>query len=143
MPRKYPEYPIVGVAGVAIKERKILLIKRLGEPGKNLWSLPGGVVELGERITDALKREIKEETGLDCDVGDLVNIAEVIIRDTEGRVMYHYIILDYLINVSSEEVKPSSDVSDAGWFSYEEAKRLKLTPPTANLIEKLRGMKLL
>ncbi len=143
MPREYPEYPIVGISGVAIRNKKILLVKRKGEPGRGLWSLPGGAVEVGERLVDALKREMREETGLDCEVRDLVNIAEVIIRDDENRVKYHYILLDYLVDVTSNELKPSSDASDAGWFSYEEAKKLKLTPPTAKLLEKLRKLKLL
>ena len=143
MPREYPEYPIVGISGVAIRDKKILLVKRKGEPGRGLWSLPGGAVEVGERLIDALKREMREETGLDCEVRDLVNVAEVIIRDDENRVKYHYILLDYLVDVTSNELKPSSDASDAGWFSYEEAKKLKLTPPTAKLLEKLRRLKLL
>lgn len=143
MSRAYPEYPIIGVAGVAIRNKKILLVKRSGEPGKDLWSLPGGVVEVGERLVDALKREVKEETNLDCEVKDLINIAEVILRDRDGRVKYHYVILDYLINVTNDEAKPSSDASAVGWFSYDEAKQVQLTPPTAELLEKLRAMKLL
>jgi len=143
MPREYPEYPIIGIAGVAIRNGKILLVKRSGEPGKNLWSLPGGVVEVGEKLIDALKREMKEETSLDCEVKDLVNIAEVIIKDNNGKVKYHYIILDYLVDVKSDKAKPSSDASAVGWFSYDEAQQIQLTPPTAKLLDKLKAMKLL
>ena len=137
MPREYPEYPILSVAAVAIKDNKMLLVKRRAPPGEGLWSIPGGVVELGERLHDALKRELHEETNLECEIIDLVNIAEVIIRDEEGKVRFHYVILDYLVKITGGELRPGSDVLDAKWFDLKEAQNLPLTKTTRKLIKKL------
>ncbi|RLG94532.1 hypothetical protein DRO29_06485 [Candidatus Bathyarchaeota archaeon] len=137
MPREYPEYPILSVAAVAIKDNKMLLVKRGAPPGEGLWSIPGGAVELGERLHDALKRELREETNLECEIIDLVNIAEVIIRDEEGKVRFHYVILDYLVKITGGELRPGSDVLDAKWFDLKEAQNLPLTKTTRKLIKKL------
>ena len=103
MGREYPEHPLVGVGAVAVHNDKVLLVKRGHPPGVGLWSIPGGLVELGEKIEDAVKREFQEETGLICEVRDLIQVSQVIIRDDHGRIKWHYIILDYLVSVCGSE----------------------------------------
>jgi len=110
--REYPESPIVGVGGVIFDGASVLLAKRGQEPAKGTWSLPGGAVELGERVVDALKREIQEEVGIEIEVGGLVRVLERIIQDQGNRVRYHYVIIDYWGWKVSGHPTPGSDTSD-------------------------------
>lgn len=112
MRREYPESPIVGVGGVIFDGASVLLAKRGQEPAKGTWSLPGGAVELGERVVDALKREIQEEVGIEIEVGGLVRVLERIIQDQGNRVRYHYVIIDYWGWKVSGHPTPGSDTSD-------------------------------
>lgn len=112
MKREYPESPIVGVGGVIFDGASVLLAKRGQEPAKGTWSLPGGAVELGERVVDALKREIQEEVGIEIEVGGLIRVLERIIQDQEKRVRYHYVIIDYWGWKVSGHPTPGSDTSD-------------------------------
>jgi 8-oxo-dGTP diphosphatase len=110
--REYPESPIVGVGGVIFDGASVLLAKRGQEPAKGTWSLPGGAVELGEKVIDALKREIREEIGIEIEVGGLIRVLERIIHDEEKKIRYHYVIVDYWGWKVSGEPKPGSDTSD-------------------------------
>ncbi len=110
--REYPEAPIVGVGGVIFDGSSVLLAKRGQEPAKGTWSLPGGAVELGEKVIEALKREIREEIGIEIEVGGLVRVLDRILRDEGKRIRYHYIIVDYWGWKVSGEPKPGSDTSD-------------------------------
>ena len=112
MKREYPESPIVGVGGVIFDGASVLLAKRGHEPAKGTWSLPGGAVELGEKVIDALKREIREEIGIEIQVGGLIRVLDRIIQDEERRIRYHYVIVDYWGWKTSGEPKPGSDTSD-------------------------------
>jgi ADP-ribose pyrophosphatase YjhB (NUDIX family) len=110
--REYPESPIVGVGGVIFDGASVLLAQRGQEPGKGTWSLPGGAVELGEKLIDALKREIREEIGIEIEVGGLIRVLDRIIQDEEKRIRYHYVIVDYWGWKVSGEPKPGSDARD-------------------------------
>jgi 8-oxo-dGTP diphosphatase len=110
--REYPESPIVGVGGVIFDGASVLLAKRGQEPAKGTWSLPGGAVELGEKVIDALKREIREEIGIEIEVGGLIRVLDRIIHDEEKKIRYHYVIVDYWGWKVSGEPKPGSDTSD-------------------------------
>jgi len=110
--REYPESPIVGVGGVIFDGASVLIAQRGQEPGKGTWSLPGGAVELGEKLMDALKREIREEIGIEIKVGGLIRVLDRIIQDEKKRVRYHYIIIDYWGWKISGQPKPGSDASD-------------------------------
>ncbi|RLG61733.1 NUDIX hydrolase [Candidatus Geothermarchaeota archaeon] len=139
MRRKYPDSPIVAVAALIINdEGEILLIKRGAEPGKGLWSIPGGAVELGENLHDALVREVKEETGLDIEPLSFLDVYEVLDYDDEGRLKYHYVIIDYLARLKRGVLKPSTDALDARWVSLEEVYSYKLTKSLRSLLEKHR-----
>jgi ADP-ribose pyrophosphatase YjhB (NUDIX family) len=93
--REYPKSPIVGVGAVIFDGASVLLAQRGQEPAKGTWSLPGGAVELGEKLVDALKREILEEIGIEIEVGGLVRVLDRIVRDGKKRIQYHYVIVDY------------------------------------------------
>jgi ADP-ribose pyrophosphatase YjhB (NUDIX family) len=110
--REYPELPIVGVGAVIFDGASVLLAQRGQEPGKGTWTLPGGAVELGEKVVEALKREIREEIGIDIEVGGLVRVLDRIVRDEEKRIRYHYVIVDYWGWKAAGEPKPGSDTSD-------------------------------
>lgn len=112
MKREYPEAPVVGVGGVIFDGSSVLLAKRGQEPAKGTWSLPGGAVELGEKVIEALKREIREEIGIEIEVGGLVRVLDRILQDEGKRIRYHYIIVDYWGWKVSGEPKPGSDTSD-------------------------------
>ena len=118
MRREYPESPIVGVGGVIFKDGLVLLAKRGQDPGKGLWTLPGGVVELGETLVKALKREIWEELSITIEVCGLVRLLDRIIYDEENRVRFHYVIADYWGWMVSGALLARSDVSDARWIPF-------------------------
>lgn len=123
MKREYPESPIVGVGGVIFDGATVLLAKRGQEPAKGTWSLPGGAVELGEKVVDALKREIREEIGIEIEVGGLVRVLDRVLCDEEKRIRYHYVIVDYWGWKVSGEPKPGSDTSDICFVRLEEIQK--------------------
>lgn len=126
MNREYPDRPIVGVGGVIFKNETVLLVKRAQAPGVGQWSLPGGAVELGETLTEALEREIREETNLGIEVGGLVTVLDRIIHDPEERIQYHYVIVDYWGWVVSGELKAASDISDARFEPLDRIETMKI-----------------
>lgn len=138
--RRYPERPLLGVGAVVFHEGMILLIQRGQEPLKGWWTLPGGLVETGERLEAAVRRETLEETGLSVTPAGIAAVFERIMPDREGRTEFHYVIVDYLCQVESGTVRAASDVADAGWFTLEEMRALKMAPGTAGVIQKAIGM---
>lgn len=111
--REYPERPIVGVGGLIFDNESVLLVKRGKEPGKGKWSIPGGALKVGETLTEGAAREVLEEVGLKVDVGPLVEAVERIFPDEDGRVLYHYVILDFLCIAESNQPEAGSDADDA------------------------------
>lgn len=128
MRREYPDAPILGVGGVIFKNRSFLIVKRDQEPGKGQWSLPGGAVELGETLTDALKREILEEVSINIEIGGLVRLLDRILRDRKQKVQYHYVIADYWGWMVSGKLRPASDVSDARFVTLTQLKKMGVHP---------------
>lgn len=127
MRREYPAQPVVGVGAIIVQDGKILLTKRGSEPGKGKWSVPGGLVELGESLEKALIREVKEETNLDVEIVRLIDAVDNIIRDSNGKLQFHFVILDYLAKVKGGTLQSSSDVLDTRWVRLEEAEDYDLT----------------
>lgn len=124
--------PSCAVGAIVVDKGALLLVKRDREPARGQWSLPGGRVEVGETLREALVREVREETGVDVDVDGLVGVAERIVRDDEGAIEYHYVILDYLCNARSTALTAGDDASEAKWVPVGELADMHLT---AGLLE--------
>ena len=133
MLREYPKQPLVGVGGVVIFRERVLLIRRGSEPLKGEWSIPGGMLELGEELTDGVRRELKEETGLDVEPRSCILVFDRIMREG-NRVKYHYVIVDYLCRRIRGRVQPGSDVIDARWVRRQELPQYHLTDMATRLI---------
>jgi len=138
--REYPPRPIVGVGGVVFAGGRVLLIKRRFEPLAGRWSLPGGVLEVGETLSQGLAREMKEETGLDVEVGPVVDVFDRITRDDQGRVRFHYVLVDFLCAARSGTPAPGSDVAEVALAAPDELARYALTPKTLEVIARARGL---
>ena len=123
----YPLQPIVGVGAIIINDNRILLEKRLNTPGKGKWSIPGGLLELGETIDQAVIREVKEETGLDVAKPLLVDVVDHIELDEKGKIKYHFVILDYFVSLESGIPKADSDAEDLKWITFSEVLDYDLT----------------
>src|ERR1700733_11014875 len=106
--RQYPDRPILGVGALILRGDSILLVERGKEPLKGYWSLPGGVVEVGETLEEAIRREVREETHLEIEIAQVLEIFERIMRDGEGLPEYHYVLIDYLCYANAGEAKPAS-----------------------------------
>ena len=138
--RKYPEQPIVGVGGIIFKDDSILLIKRGGEPAAGQWSIPGGVVDTGETLTDAVVREVWEETHLRVEPLTLVKILDRIFRDKEDRVVYHYVLVDFLCRCTGGKVQPGTDALDARFIPIQDLVSLNVIPVTRKVIYEAADM---
>lgn len=132
--RENPERPVIGVGAVVMQRGEVLLIRRGKPPKEGEWSLPGGAQELGESVHDALKREVKEETGLDVKVLDFLDIIDLIDHADGGAVRYHYTLVDYLAEPTGGALRAGSDASDARFFKLEEALALPLWSETHRII---------
>jgi 8-oxo-dGTP diphosphatase len=120
--------PVVAVGAIVLDRGAILLVRRERDPSRGLWSLPGGRVERGESLREAVIREVREETGIDVEVEGLVGVAERIVRDDEGDVAHHFVILDYLATPRSTALRAGGDASEARWVPVGELAELPLTP---------------
>ncbi len=119
--REFPERPIVGVGAVVLNgDGHVLLVKRAHEPLKGEWSLPGGGVEIGETLEAAVVRELFEETGLNLDVGPVVEVLDRIEYAPDGRVAYHFVIIDYLCHATDDHLVRGSDADDVRWVPVEQ-----------------------
>ena len=127
MKRLYPDQPVVGIGAVIIKEGKIALIKRSNEPSKGKWTIPGGLVELGENLEAAVMRETKEETCLDIKNPSLIDVVDNVDLDEQGKIRYHYVIIDYLVHVRSGNIQAASDAAELLWVPLDEVENYNLT----------------
>ena len=125
--RLYPKQPIVGVGAVIIHRGRILLEKRKNEPGRGKWSIPGGLVELGEKCEQTAIREVKEETGLTVDRPEHLDVVDNVDLDENGRVKYHFVIIDFLVRLKGGKLKASSDAAELKWVPLKEVEEYTLT----------------
>jgi len=135
--RKYPDLPLVGVGALVMKDDKVLLVKRQTEPGKGLWSIPGGLVELGETIIEAVKREVKEETSLDTEIKELIGVFDSMTYDDAGRLRFHYVLIDYLAHPRGGSLKGNAEVADVRWVNINELGGYELTKILGKLLIKI------
>ena len=126
--RWYPETPIAAVGAVVFKNGKILTIKRGQEPNKGKWSIPGGRIELGETAYEAAQREVREECSIEVEIERVLDSANNIIRDEDGRIKYHFVIIDMLARYTSGEIKAQTDAEECKWVTPQELTELDLTP---------------
>lgn len=134
--REFPEFPLVGVGSVIIESDRVLLVKRAHPPIQGQWSIPGGVLEVGELICEAAIREVREETGLIVEPGELLGVYDRILHNPEKRVQYHYVLIDFLCRVVGGELQASSDAAEVHWFAREELPPLTLAGDTHDVIQK-------
>jgi mutator protein MutT len=125
--RLYPDQPVVGVGAVIIKDGEIALIRRGNEPAKGKWTIPGGLVELGESPEQAIIRETKEETGLDVDNPTLMDVVSNVDFDEKGKIKYHYVIIDYLMHVRAGTAEAASDAVELRLVPFNEVEGYELT----------------
>ena len=127
MKRLYPDQPVSGVGVVIVHDCKMVLIKRGNEPSKGKWTVPGGLVELAESPEAAVIREGNEETGLEVENPVLLDVVSNVDLDEQGKVKYHYVIIDYLVHVTTGEAKAASDAAELRWVPFDEVETLDLT----------------
>lgn len=132
--RRYPKRPILGIGALIFKGKRILLAQRGKQPLLGWWSLPGGVLETGESLTDGIRREVREETGLEVKPLEIATVFERIIPDSEGRTEYHYVLIDYVCRVVGGTAEAATDVSALAWVKEEELERYPLTEGTLPVI---------
>ena len=134
--REYPDRPVVGVGGVVISNRRALLVRRGAPPLLGEWSIPGGMLEIGETLVEGLRRELAEETGIEVRVLDLIEVFERIVLDAAGRPQYHYVVLDYLCEAIGGNARAGSDVTAVAWANGSELAQYSLAPTAMLVIEK-------
>ncbi|XES77999.1 MAG: NUDIX hydrolase [Candidatus Bathyarchaeia archaeon] len=125
--RRYPDQPVVGVGAVILKGDKMLLEKRGNQPAKGQWTIPGGVVEVGESLEEAVIRETLEETDLVASEPQLIDVVDQVHLDAEGKIEYHYVIVDFIVTVSGEP-QAGSDADELKWVPVDAVERYDLTP---------------
>src|ERR1035438_4769149 len=138
MGREFPDNPLVGVGAVIVQNDRVLLIRRGTAPLLGEWSLPGGVLECGETLREAVVREAREETGLTVEPGEMLGVYERVIRGEQERVRYHYVLIDFLCRPASGDLVAGSDAADACWFTRDELPALNLAYDANDVV--LKGL---
>jgi len=142
MKREYPETPLVGMGAVILDQGRVVLVKRKFPPLAGEWSIPGGRLKIGETQREGVVREAREETGLTVDPVELLGVYDRLLRDEAGRILYHYVLIDFLCRRIAGELQAGGDADDARWFSQEQLRKLTLMEDTADVIrwgfEKIR-----
>ncbi|MBI4673878.1 MAG: NUDIX hydrolase [Chloroflexi bacterium] len=139
--REYPAHPIPGVGVIVFDDNRVLLIQRGKAPRRGEWSIPGGAVELGETVRAAAVREFEEECGGAIELRDLVEVGDILWQDADGKLQYHYVIIDFWAEWRGGELQAQSDVLDARWVAPEDLPRYELPPWTQQVIEKAVEMR--
>jgi mutator protein MutT len=125
--RLYPKQPVLGVGAVIVCDGKLLLEKRKNEPGKGKWSIPGGLVELGENVEQTVVREVKEETGLEVEEPEHIDVIDNVVRDENDEVKYHFVIIDYFVKLRGGTMKAMRDAEELRWVTLDEVDKYDLT----------------
>ena len=134
--RQYPEQPLIGVGALIVASGRIVLIKRGHAPLLGEWSIPGGMLELGETVRQGTEREALEETGLRIRATELLGVFDRVVLDDAKRILYHYVLIDFLCQVVSGELQAAGDAADARWFTLEEVQALPLAFDTAEVVRR-------
>jgi ADP-ribose pyrophosphatase YjhB (NUDIX family) len=138
--REYPDAPLVGVAAAVFRaDGRVLLVKRGRPPGVGNWGLPGGLLDLGESLEAGVRREVREECGVEIQIGGQAGIFQPVDRDDDGRIRYHYIVIDYWASHLSGEPIAQDDAADAAWVDLSDMARLPMNPETRRVIRNAHG----
>jgi ADP-ribose pyrophosphatase len=137
MKREYPTVPLVGVAGVVIRDGCVLMIRRGREPGRGRWSIPGVRLRLGETVRDGVAREVLEECGVRVRVGQVLGVADLIVPDDDGGIRYHYVLIDLAADHLSGQPRPGSDVLAARWVPFDELPALEMPDRLRDLLSRV------
>jgi ADP-ribose pyrophosphatase YjhB (NUDIX family) len=138
--REYPDYPRVGVGAVVLHEGRVLLVRRGRPPSVGRWTLPGGLVELGETTAEAVRREISEECSIEIRVVGIAGMLDRIVRDAEGRIRYHYVLVDYLAYAGSDRVVAGSDADECCWVALDRIEELEVTDGLLDMIRRAQAL---
>ncbi|HEU5335792.1 MAG TPA: NUDIX hydrolase [Terriglobales bacterium] len=136
MKRDYPDRPLIGVGAVIVSQGRVVVVRRGHEPLKGEWSIPGGVLEIGETLRAGAAREALEETGLVVEAGEVLEVLDRIVRDTEGRVQFHYVLIDFLCRVTGGELRAGEDADEARWLSADELDEFPIADFAAEVLRK-------
>jgi 8-oxo-dGTP diphosphatase len=134
MQREYPTCPLVGIGALVVENGRVALIRRGKAPLQGEWSIPGGMLELGETLRQGAEREALEETGLVVRATELLGVFDRVIPDSDGKIVYHYVLIDFLCERVSGDLRAGADAADAKWFTPDEAASLPLAEDTAGVI---------
>ena len=136
MSREYPSRPLVGTGALILRDGKLLLVKRGAQPGFGKWSVPGGLVEVGEQVEDAMVREVKEEVGFDVEAVKLTDVVDTITLDNNGRVQYHFVVVNFFARIVGGELKTATDILEARWAPVADVDKVNLTVSFRAFFEK-------
>ncbi len=134
MKRDYPDRPIVGVGAVIVRDGRAVIVARATEPLRGQWSIPGGAVELGETVRQAAAREAREETGLEVEVGEVLEVFDSIYPDPDGRMRYHYVLIDFLCRPVAGELRAGGDAAETRWVTAGELEAFKVSASATRVI---------
>lgn len=140
MSREYPDYPRVGVGAVVFHGRRVLLVRRGAAPAAGKWSLPGGLVELGETTREAVLREVREECGCEVRLVGLAGVLDRVIRDEAGRVRYHWVLVDYAAVAEGDAIRAGTDAAEARWVEMDEIARLDVTEGLLDMVRRAQAL---
>ncbi len=136
MKRDYPDRPLVGVGAVIVQDGRAVIVQRATEPLKGQWSIPGGLLEIGETLRQCAAREAREETGLEIEAGEVLEVLDSIHPDPEGRTRYHYVLIDFLCRRLGGELRPGSDAAQVRWVRREELSNFTITETALRVLHK-------
>lgn len=139
MRRDYPDRPLVGVGAVIVHEGRVVIVQRGTEPLKGQWSIPGGALEIGETLRQCAVREAKEETGLEIEAGEVLEVFDAIYLQPDGRIQYHYVLIDFACRLLGGELKAGGDAVDARWVTGEQLDKHEIAETAKKVIAKVLG----
>ncbi|MHA2025361.1 MAG: NUDIX hydrolase [Candidatus Thorarchaeota archaeon] len=136
--RSYPQFPIPGVGAIVVGRKGVLLVRRDKDPGKGLWSFPGGGVEIGETQEESVVREVAEETGILCEVLSFISTADLITPDESGQIEFHYLLNHYLARALTESTRPETSEAEVCWFHPDDLPKDMVNPRITDIILSVR-----